>query len=111
MKLEETCNGCKWLVDNNIWCDMKRSGRHKNDPRCSYYDSTIRRFEPKQFYIMCKRFVEMYNDFEGNTSYMKSENEKFNHLECEFLSFILNDIKREIKYYKNYELYEDLNQK
>ncbi len=109
MDLKETCEGCKWLEDNNTWCDMNRSGTHSYDKRCPRYDSSIRKFEPEQFYKMCKDFIRMYEDFKNNTSYMKKQKEKFNITESEFLSFVLNDIKRELKYYENYNLYDDLN--
>ena len=103
----ETCKNCKWLI--NSWCDMKRSGRHEQDKRCSEYDSSKRRFDPQQFYKMCEDYCEMYNAFKDNRSYMKKDNELFNINECELLSYVLNDIQREIGFYKSYDLYEDLN--
>lgn len=108
MESNNTCKSCKWL-ENNMWCDMNRSGRHADDKRCTRYDSSPRKFEPLQFYKMCKDFIRMYDDFEENTEYMKKPEEHFSITESEFLSFVLNDIKREIKYYESYNLYDDLN--
>ena len=109
----ETCEGCKWLEDNNTWCDMNRNRRSIDDARCSRYDDSKRRFEPKQFYCMCKEFVDCYDTFENkefNDLNSLKPNVRFDYNATEFLSFILNDMKREIKYYKKYKLNEDLNQ-
>ena len=103
----DECEGCKWLI--NSWCDMKRCGRHSTDKRCNEYDSSKRRFDSEQFYIMCKDYCEMYDNFKANRRYMKEKNEIFNINECELLSYVLNDIKREISFYQNYNLYDDLN--
>jgi len=102
------CEGCKWLMED-YWCDMIKTRVGNNHKRCSDYDSSEREFDPEYFYKMCKKYVEMYDSFKNNTSYMKSEGESFNYGETELLGFCLNDIQREIGYYTRFNLYDILN--
>ena len=101
MNADEYCKDCKWLEDNDTWCDMLRSGRCVDDLRCSHWDDSVRRFEPKVFYNLCKDYVKMFESFESKKDY------NF-YSRVEFLGFVLNDIKREVKYYQRFNLEEDL---
>ena len=108
MIIMKTCEDCKWLM-NGYWCDLIKTRVGSNHKRCSEYDSSKRIFDPEYLYKLCKKYVEMYESFKNNTSYMKSENESFNYNETELLSFCLNDIQHEIKYYNQLNLYDILN--
>lgn len=105
-----TCNGCKWLFKNN-WCDMKRSSRHVTDEKCNKYDDTPRRFDPIFFYDMCNKFVKMYDSLKVRKFNSKTMciDTVFNTSDVELLSFVLNDMKRELEYYTRWNLDDDLN--
>lgn len=106
-----TCSGCKWL-ENNMWCAKKCSGRHKSDPKCIDYDNSPRRFNPKYIYRLCKDYIEMYDNLSSKKFNPKTRNidTVFGDIDVELISFVLNDMKRELKYYERWKLDEDLNQ-
>lgn len=106
--IEIFCNGCKWLM-NKDWCDMHKYRVEPYRSRCPYFDDSEREFDHEYFYKLCQKFCEMYKDFKNNHNYMKEEDETFNHGETELLSYALNDIQREIQFYSNIGLYENLN--
>lgn len=105
---DDSCLGCKWLENRGTWCDMRCSGVSPDHSRCKDYDNSIRRFEPDIFYRFCKKYVSMYDSFSTKQS-IRIGDEVFDYGETELLSFVLNDMKREIHYYERSKLYEDLN--
>lgn len=106
------CKGCKWIVGNN-WCDMKRFRLDYNiedTVRCGYYDSGERKFDPEYLVDLCLDYANMYTKFK-DSGYMKVEGEHFNLSDVELLSFVLNDMVRELSFYDRLSLYDDLNRK
>lgn len=103
------CAKCKWLIGD--WCDFNHSRVEATKYVCSAFDDSPRMFDHEYFYNLCKKFCEMYDNFKNNRSYMKSNDEIFNHGEVELLSYALNDLQREISFYSNINLYEEFNYK
>ena len=104
------CKGCKWIVEGN-WCDMKRFCLDfdiENTVRCEYYDDGVRSFDPEYLVDLCCDYVDMYNKFK-DSGYMQMEGEHFSLSDVELLSFVLNDMVRELGFYDRLRLYDDLN--